>query len=111
MSTLRKDLNEKGFDWESGMIVYQAVSEEAYSPGWAGENELSQSVQIDENHPILDEEFFSGYGSPQMPRFVACDSTYIYFPVQRDGATFIAKVLRLIGNYIGSEMPTPYPGG
>lgn len=111
MAKLRDWLNELNFDWETGQIIFQDIEENAYCPGWASECDLKNSVLISKDHPILDKEFYSGYGAPECPRFFAKDSKAIYFPVQYDGSTGIEKIIIDVAEYVGSSKPTPYPGG
>ena len=111
MATLREWLTQVGFDWENGVIVYQPVTDEAYSPGWAWADHLLPSRVIPHDHSILDEEFDDGHGAPRCPRFVAMDDKRIYFPVQYDGATWVEWVYKDVRNYVGTTEATPYPGG
>ena len=110
MATLRKMLASAGFDWDAGVIVYQPVTDAAHSPGWADDDDILPGYVIENDHPILDEEFNAGYGSPQMPRFFARDGQAVYFPTQYDGATAVERVAIEIGGYVNGS-PTPYPGG
>jgi hypothetical protein len=110
METLRKLLNKEEFDWDNGLIVWQDITEEAYSPGWAS-GELKETIAIDYSHEILDREFPTGFGAPQMPRFVAQDRYHMYFPCQYDGSTSICKIKRHVNFYLDNNDPTPYPGG
>jgi len=107
MATLRKMLRDAGFDWDSGRIIYQRC-EDNCPPGWSGPVEARE---IDFNDPILDQEFDDGYGSPEMPRFIAEDDTRIYFPAQYDGLTWIETVYKDIDAYLDPNNSTPYPGG
>lgn len=111
MATLREWLNELGFDWENGIIVYQPVTEDAWCPGWAGDDEFLPPRIIPRNHPILDEEFDNGYGAPECPRIVAEDKERVYFPVQHDGATWLVYVYKDVRKYVEKSEETPYPGG
>ena len=111
MSTLRELLNEIGFEWGNGRILYQPISEDAYCPGWAGVDEILEIVEIYSYHEILDEEFNSGYGAPYMPRFYARDSRRFYHPSQYDGSTCIETIEVEFDGLIGTRSPLPYPGG
>ena len=108
-STLRKWLDEEGFDWKSGTIVYQET--ESYYPGWTHDCGFKPGEIISVIHPILDREFYSGYGGPECPRIFARDQYAIYFPGQYDGATWLEKIAIDIGHYCIPGNKTPYPGG
>jgi hypothetical protein len=107
MSTIREWLNDAEFDWETGTIVYQEVSDEDSSPGWT---DPSSASVIAPDHPILGKSFHSGYGGPECPRFVAKDDRFIYFPGQYDGSTWLEKVSVNITFYLDPKNPSPYPG-
>jgi hypothetical protein len=108
MAKLREWLDKKGFDWESGVILYQECEEDYYN-GWVSETDAITTTPIDKQHPILDKEFSSGYGAPECPRILAKDDTAMYFPGQYDGATWLEKVNLDLEFYL--ENLTPYPGG
>jgi len=108
MTTLRKKLDKVGFDFEHGRIIYQEVF--GIEPGWADSGNISKTIEIDSNHPILDLEFDDGFGSPNMPRFVAEDENKIYFPCKYDGLTWIAYVYKNINTYVENNELTPYVG-
>jgi len=106
LATVREFLDGGGFDWQSGIIVWQKA--DGYAPGWGAP---ISAEAIDKDHPILDQEFDAGYGSPTCPRFVAKDKDAIYFPDQYDGATSSVKVWLDISRYLDIKEETPYPGG
>lgn len=108
MSTLRSWLNDAGFDWENGTIVYQEAN--GYSPGWSGSEELSPPRVIESSDSVLDREFDSGYGAPRAPRIFARDNHAVYFPGQYDGSTWLETVI-IDPEYYLSGNATPYPGG
>jgi len=109
MTTIKEELTISDFDWESGIIIYQETPDD-YSPGWTPNSMIIPGIEIKHTHPILTKNFQTGYGGPQMPRFIAKDNKYIYFPAQYDGSTWIEKIAIDIKNeYI--NIPTPYPGG
>lgn len=91
MANLRSWLNEQGFDWETGEIVYQGL--------------------VHRDHPILDAEFYDGYGTANCPPIVAKDKEAIYFPTQYDGATALERVVLDLEYYTKKGVKTPYPGG
>lgn len=112
MSTLREWLTQRGFDFENGIILYQAVTNPDCAPGWAYEDrDREETVQIDASNEILDRVFDSGYGGPDCPRIFARDNDAIYFPSQYDGATWLERVEINPESFIGNKKPTPYPGG
>jgi len=109
MATIRGWLEKCGFDWETGKIVFQAVQKDD-DPGWA-DPIGSELIVAPFKHPILDYDFYAGYGGPQCPRFIAQDRYAIFFPSQYDGATGIVKVHKDISKYLNwKDFPTPYPG-
>jgi len=109
MSTLREWLTDAGFDWANGRIVYQAVAPDAYCPGWG--SPISGKF-IDSTHPVLDEQFESGYGAPRCPRIIARDGVAIYFPGQYDGSTWLERIVIDLDKYVGADfIVSPYPGG
>lgn len=106
--TVLEFLKTLNFDFSKGKIYYSESPESAYCPGW--DNGLPAKL-IDEDHPILREEFNTSFGSPQHPRIVAYDETAVYFPCQYDGSTWMEKVYLSPEKYITGEAQTPYPGG
>ena len=107
-TTLRSELEKVGFDFTNGKIIYQEVF--GIEPGWADQGNVSETMEIDFNHPVLDLEFYDGFGSPNMPRFVAEDKDKIYFPCKYDGLTWIAWIYKNINKYIKNNELTPYIG-
>ncbi len=112
MATLRKWLNAKGFDWESGRIILHGVdSEETSYPGWASASEVVERGEIDATHPILDLEFDNSFGGPEAPRIFARDKNAVYFPGQYDGSTWPERMVIDPDHYLKDGTMTPYPGG
>lgn len=109
MATLRQLLTSAGFNWDTGAIIWQRTS--AKSPGWSSKHDVMKPERIDNGHFILDQEFDTGYGGPEMPRFVAKDHRSIFFPCQYDGATWVEWVCISLQRYIDEEDSMPYPGG
>lgn len=111
MATIREWLNDAGFDWLSGRIVWQAMDADAYCPGWGSP---ISGQYIDSGSPILDEQFYAGFGAPRCPRFIARDNRAIYYPCQYDGSTWIESIVIDLDRYVGTGndlVPSPYPGG
>ncbi|MCF7995278.1 MAG: hypothetical protein K9L88_10615 [Chromatiaceae bacterium] len=107
MATLKDWLNELGFDWETGRIIYHAVRGNA-----AGWKTAESAEDIGCDHEILTIEFDEGAGSPECPRIIAEDEEAIYFPSQYDGATALEKVWKDLDKYLDLESnETPYPSG
>ncbi len=113
MATLKQWLNEAGFDWKNGTIVYQEVlpydSENSGgkpSPGW-GKGGPARYITSDD--PILVQHFDSGFGGPEAPRIFARDDKAIYFPRQYDGSTWLEKIYTNSEYYLTND--TPYLGG
>ena len=100
-----------GFDWGSARIIFQPVTKDAYSPGWADADECCDPVEVDPSHPFLDEEFESGYGAPYMPRFIATDGIFLYHPAQYDGSTWVETTEMSFNSYLKPGKKLPYPGG
>lgn len=96
MASLKKWLDEAGFDWDDGILIL-AVSE--------GKNRLASP-----DDGLVLGEFCSGYGVPECPSFVAFDRKAIYFPEQYDGSTSLVAVYRDSKRYLDGEK-LPYPGG
>jgi len=107
-STLRQWLTNANFDWKNGTIIYHETKEND-SPGWSFDIISRQSIGT--IHPILDLQFYDGYGSPQAPKIFARDNDAIYFPMQYDGATWLEKVIIDPEYYLNDNANTPYPGG
>jgi len=108
MSTIRAWLDEAGFDWAAGRIIWHDTGAGG-SPGWS---EAVGAREVSADDTILRREFDSGYGGPECPRFIAFDAKRIYFPWQYDGATGLETVNRDPDTYLDWEAnPTPYPGG
>lgn len=110
MAKLKDWLDELGFDWEKGIILYQPVTKEASCPGWASEEEMLPTKIIKSNDPILIKTFSSNFGSPQCPRIWAKDGKAVYFPSQYDGSTSLEKVI-IDPSYYLNGASTPYSGG
>lgn len=107
--TLRKWLDAAGFDWANGRIVLHA--DEDGKP-CTGSYSHPQTVGfIDRDHPVLDQAFDSGYGSPECPSIVARDGRAMYFPSQYDGSTSLERVETNLDYYLDPNHQTPYPGG
>lgn len=117
MKTIRELLDDKDFDWENGVIIYQHTDDD--DPKMANiigaericnMDSFSPDASTFKNHPILDVKFDVGYGSPKCPRFVAKDSKKIYFPAEYDGATWCESVFIDIMEYLNwGNTPTPFP--
>ena len=105
MATIREWLSESNFDWKDGTIIYQETGDNY--PGWG---RVTSASIIENDHPILDENFDDGFGGPDCPRFVAKDKNHTYFPGQYDGSTFIVVVSANMDDYLNG-LETPYPGG
>ena len=106
-TTLRKELNAARFDWETGRVAYQQVEND--DPIWG--KPIAPTELISFHHPILDQEFNPGFGGCQMPRFIAEDSEWIYFPHGYDGSTTVVAIRKDgIAGYLGTMEPTPYIG-
>lgn len=118
MATIREWLNGSGFVWDKGIIIYQAVREDAdaeypqyaSAPGYADENDVTPGVFVAATDPILDMEFDNSYGAPSCPRFFARDNAALYFPSQYDGSTRIVRVEIDPMFYMQPGNLTPYPG-
>jgi len=106
MTTVRRFLEECGFDFKLGRIVIQ-MCDEGVTPGW-GDPVSGEAVSNDD--PILDYEFYDGFGGPECPRFIAEDGKQIVFPGQYDGSTFSVRIMKDISYYLDPNHPTPYPG-
>ena len=105
MATIYDWLEEAGFDFQAGEIIYQSVTEDSYSPGW-GDPASAGPMPIE----VLHQKFSDGHGSPQCPRFFARCGDFIYFPRQYDGSTSLVKVNVNPSFYLDINHPTPYPG-
>lgn len=108
MATLRELLTSAGIHWDTALIVWQDAH--GYSPGWSSAEEVGKPEFIKNDHAVLDAEFDTGHGAPQMPRFVAKDHQRIFFPVQYDGATWVEWVCQSLTPYVEGTEPFPYPG-
>lgn len=117
MATLREWFDDEKVDWPSLVMICHTMAEGSYSPGWGTP---AEAVRFDftkpgaldvRPHPVLDQQFDSGYGAPEAPMFIAQDKTRTYFPYQYDGATGLVAVLRDIEAYMDVTNATPYPGG
>ena len=108
--TLRECLTDAGFDWCSSatIILHEVSNEDWCAPGNMSGKDVKRRSIIPYDHPILDQPFDDGYGSPEMPRFVAYDDHFIYFPGEYDGATWVTKVARGWRYYLLDGVDTPY---
>ncbi len=117
MATLREWFDEEKVDWTSLVLICHTMAPDSYSPGWgrpqdAVRFDFTKPGALDiRPHPVLDHSFYSGYGAPQAPMFIAQDRTRMYFPYQYDGSTGLVAVLRDIEAYMDITNNTPYPGG
>lgn len=105
-TTLRKELKEAGFDFDGGTVLVRDCHKD--DRGWASASELGAPKEATDAH--LDEEFYSGYGAPECPVFVAWDADRFYFPVQYDGATWVESIWRDVNTYRSEGTEFPYPG-
>lgn len=106
MSTIRGWLNDAGFDWSAGTVIYHHTT--GTGPGRC----RAESAEIvDSDSWVLDWDFSPSYGNPECPRFVAFDGRAIYFPWQYDGSTGLQVVVKDPGFYLDPQNETPYPGG
>lgn len=108
MATIRQWLDDAGFDWTVGSIIYQEVDGD--TPGWKAP--VSAEL-ISADHPILTKAFNSDFDAPECPRFIATDREALYFPsyCDGDGSNRLAKVWKNIETNLDfNEYPTPYPG-
>jgi hypothetical protein len=106
MATIYTWLEKAGFNFQTGEIIYQSVTEDCYAPGW-GDPFSARSMPVE----VLHQEFDDSFGSPQCPRFFARCGDFVYFPSQYDGSTSLAKVNVNPFFYLDINHPTPYPGG
>lgn len=87
--TVREWLDDEGFDWASGRIVYKLT-------------------EVRPDHHFLDRPFDDHYGSVDpCPRFIAYDERFIYFPYGYDYASQLVKVARDPEYYLEHESPFP----
>jgi len=105
MTTLRKELESVGFDFDKGKIIIKETDD---CPGW---DNMGSGRFIKSTDSLLDNEFDDGYGRPECPAFIAVDEECLYFPRQYDGATGVDKIHKNIDIYLLDDEPTPYPGG
>jgi hypothetical protein len=106
METLRKELTELGFDWNTGKIILWNLDGEYRS--WSESQPVVKTIK-DWKDKDLDYEYDTGYGSADTPHFIAEDDKFIYMPVQYDGASWLYKVSKDIDYYMTNE--PPYEGG
>lgn len=104
-TTLRIMLLQEGFSFETGKVVYHKTEGSDPSSGEVIERRLLES-----DDPILDKVFYSSYGSPLCPRFIARDGDWLYHPVQYDGATWVERMQVELDCYLASGSKTPYSG-
>lgn len=74
MATIKQWLDDAGFAWDEGTILYQDVDGDY--PGW--DNPIS-AVLITAYHPILTKVFDNDCDAPECPRFIAADCKALYF--------------------------------
>lgn len=106
LATIRQWLQDAGFDFEAGTIVYHQVESEHRGPGQSDAICAISPMPDD----ILDKEFEDGYGVTRCPRFFARCGDWIFFPAQYDGATWLEKVNVNPFYYLDFHNETPYPG-
>lgn len=115
-NTLREYLDKAGFDWETGTIVIQKATPQDWwdeddgyyesSPIYEWDKFTGKIVKTEDS--ALSEDL--GAWSP-LPKFVARDKEFIYFPAQYDGATWVEKVAVDIKRYAGDNpLQGLYPG-
>ena len=72
MANIREWLNDEGFDWENGTIVYQPVYSGVRQPGRA---EALRSYTVKQSkRQMRYYKDFDDYGGASCPRFVAYDT-------------------------------------
>lgn len=124
MTTLRKDLNEQGFDFSSGRIVYKPRGYDKYEffikyDYYIGAKEFcAQSPDetpvarvLAHDDPILDIEYYSGHGGEAQPQIMAEDDTKIYFYVCSDGATWLGSLHKDLNDYLTGKVSIETFGG
>ena len=114
-STLRALLTEEGINWQICEIWFQRGEEATmykkhspYQSGWSFE--LAPPGKFDVGSSLLDLQFYTGFGSPEMPRFWAKDDKYIYIASQYDGATSVVKIPYNSNAFLTGDI-IPFPGG
>lgn len=106
MTTLREEFENLDVHWKSLKIISQEY-EGKYCDGW---DVPTHSKYISTSDPLLDLEFDGGYGFPNMPRIIAEDRNFFYFPCKYDGRTTLEKLNKNLSTYLNAEN-TIYPGG
>ena len=108
-ATIREWLDRAKFNWENGRVIWHPTPEDVSPGGW---DRSGPAVEVGKDHEVLNTKFYTGFGGPMCPRFVAFDAERIYFPEQYDGATSLTFVYRNADDYLGDDpAATPYPGG
>ena len=108
-ATIRQWLDQSGFDWANGRVIWHPTPEDTSPGNWTREG---APVEVGKGHIMLNVPFYTGFGGAMCPRFVAYDADRIYFPERYDGSTSLAFVYRDLNEYLGDgAAETPYPGG
>ena len=118
MDTLRKQLTNLDFDFESGTIILHQQEPDESDKDDAEFCEYSKfditsewcegiihRNTIDLNHEVLDYKI-----SCMCPCIIAKDKNAIYFPAQCDSRSWLEKVYIDIEKYLEKDSTTPYPG-
>jgi hypothetical protein len=101
-----------GYEWGAyiSKYVFDADGMHVTTPEGDDLRELRcTAFYIDKDSPILDGEFYDGYGGTECPAFIAEDKDAFYTVGQYDGSTFPFKIYKDINKYL--VVPVPYPGG
>lgn len=91
-STLREQLDDCGFDWQTGLILYQgfALDEDGEVDYYT--NNTNPPCLLAHDSPLLDIKFDTGYGSVQFPPMIAYDAGRVYVIGCYDGSSWLQAI-------------------
>ena len=101
MTTVRKLLDDLGFDWTTGVIVYRPRHAEPFRD--------AKQWEIFRGHHILDEEFDELSDGTVGPNIVARDRTAVYIRRQYDGPRWMERIVYhdFVNYYLDHDFPFP----
>lgn len=103
-NTIRKLLDDEGFDWTTGIIILQ----ETDYPDNPGLGETTGTVELSVDNAYLDQTFSQHRHRLACPRFVARDATAYYIPATLAGLVIICKIDQDIRTYLELDTDIPY---
>lgn len=111
MKTLREMLDGCRFNWPAGRII---VAKESIGLDYFEARDTVRPLTdgLADNDPALDVKIDTGYGTCNIPPFIAEDDAAIYVVATYDGASWIERIEKNLDRYLAPKAPSlPCIGG